>query len=89
MPVFVHTVQTVPTRALLASRKRRSFTVQNTSAQDVFYAKNRNVSINGFTSGHKISASGGLLTDEFHKGEVWLIAAAQVDVTVSEDLEGE
>jgi hypothetical protein len=89
MPTFAHTVQTTPTRVLLANPERVSYTIQNTSVEDVYVGKSREVATSGFKTGMKISAGGDSIEDEFHKGEVWIVAASSVSVVVTEDVKGE
>ncbi len=73
------------TRVLSPNADRLGFTVKNDSAAVIYYGKDRSVAVAGSNQGLIIQGGGDLIFDDKHKGEVWLITAANVNVTVIED----
>jgi len=86
MPVWkVSLVAGVAQKVMKKNPYRRSITIKNDSASNVYYGHHHNVATSGFRQGFLIPPNGGTMEDEFHKGEVWLIAAAAVSVSIIED----
>ena len=87
MPVWKETLPANKARRVMnVNSNRACFTVKNDSATDVFVGHNMRVATSGYNQGAKIGATGGSVEDAFHRGEVWLITTAAVDVTCIEDV---
>jgi len=84
MPL-IQIVANAPTRVLTPNSHRTSYTVKNDSLVVVFRGYDRAVAVAGANQGLLIAAGGDAIEDEFHKGEVWLIAAADCYITVEEN----
>jgi hypothetical protein len=84
MPL-IQIVANVATRVLSPNTHRTSYSVKNDSIVVVFRGYDRSVAVAGPNQGYLIAAGGDAIEDEFHKGEVWLIAAAGCNVTVEEN----
>jgi len=84
MPL-IQIVAAVPTRVLAPNPHRLSYSVKNDGAVIVYRGYDRSVAVAGPNQGYSIAVGGDAIEDEFHKGEVWLIAAAGTFVTVEEN----
>jgi len=84
MSIRLVTVRTTPTRLLASNPDRAVYSIQNFSSQDIYVGYDSNVATSGANTGAKLTANGGLLEDEFHKGEVWAIASSNAQVVVIE-----
>jgi len=84
MPL-IQLVADTPTRVLSANPTRLSYSVKNDGAAIVYRGYDRGVAVAGPNQGYLIAVGGDAIEDEFHKGEVWLIAAADTNVTVEEN----
>jgi len=87
MPVWVASlVANVAQKVAKRNELRRCLTIRNDSTEPVYYGHTSSVRTTGTLQGIKIDPNGGSLEDEFHKGEVWLIAAAAASVSIIEDV---
>jgi hypothetical protein len=84
MPL-IELVANVATRVLAPNPHRLSYSVKNNGAVIVYRGYDRSVTTSGPNQGYSIAVGGDAIEDEFHKGEVWLIAAAGTNVTVEEN----
>jgi len=87
MPVRLIRIQAnVATPLLETNPDRLAFTIKNDDVEDCFIGHGPDVATSGHKQGIKVVAGGGWIEDEFHKGEVWGIATADMKVTVVEDV---
>ena len=86
--VVTVTVRTTPTRLLVHNDKRVVYTILNEGDYDVYVGFDKNISVSGSSKGIKVSAHGGVWSDEYHKGDVWAVASTETEVTVVETSKG-
>jgi len=75
-----------PRRILTKNENRKAFTIKNDSTEPIYFGHDSSVATSGYKQGYKVDPGGGSVEDEFHKGEVWAIAGANVWITVVEDV---
>jgi len=86
MPVWkVHLVAGVAQKVLKKNPLRKSFTIDNVSAADVYWSPYPWVATTGFRKGFLVRAASSA-ENEWHKGEVWLISDSTVDIEMEEML---
>jgi hypothetical protein len=88
MPVWTETLEANTAKKVISKNpKRISFSIRNDSGSAVYYGKNRSVSTSGYFQGIKIDPNGGAIEDDSYKGDVYLISASAISVTIVEDVE--
>jgi hypothetical protein len=85
MPL-IDIVAGVATRALSRNKLRWNFDIKNDSGAAAYWGKTRAVAIAGPNQGYLIAAGGDAVSNEYWKGEVWIISGAGIDLTVDEDV---
>lgn len=89
MPVWTETLAADTARRIIPNNPfRLAYTVRNDSASSVYIGRNRDLATSGYKQGMLLTASGGSVSDDDWKGEVWAISGSAVNITVIEDVEG-
>ena len=84
MPVWTIEVSTQPKRVLSKNPNRLTYAILNTSATNVYVGFDSSVTYSGERRGIPVLANGGFWQDEYHKGDVYVVAEADTEVTVIE-----
>ena len=84
MPVWTIEVTTTPKRVLTKNKNRLVYVILNSSSVNVYVGFDSSVSTTGEKKGIPVLANGGIWSDEYHKGEVWIIAESDTEVQVVE-----
>jgi hypothetical protein len=73
-----------PIRVLGDNAERGEFSIKNSGTTIAYYGYDQEVATSGYPQGWPIAASGGSITNARWQGEVWVICAAAVALTVEE-----
>jgi len=90
MPVWLEDLKANIVKKVMARNPNRaSLSIKNDSAVNVYYGHSSGVATTGRRQGILVDPNGGALEDRWHKGDVYLIAPSDCNVTLIEDLKVE